>query len=100
MCAQHSPGNALYFQIQKGRAHPRLCDVALPGAPPKHTLFATIVLDVYNTHTTPPHTGVPLQYLEPAVSNAMKPLSESDWVRVMERVLKLALPNLYAWLVS
>jgi diacylglycerol O-acyltransferase-1 len=39
------------------------------------------------------------QYLEPAVSNAMKPLSESDWLRVLERVLKLALPNLYAWLV-
>lgn len=38
------------------------------------------------------------QYLEPAVSNAMKPLSESDWLRVLERVLKLALPNLYAWL--
>lgn len=38
------------------------------------------------------------QYLEPAVSNAMRPLSESDWVRVVERVLKLALPNLYAWL--
>lgn len=40
------------------------------------------------------------QYLEPAVSNAMKPLSQSDWWRVVERVLKLALPNLYAWLVS
>jgi hypothetical protein len=40
------------------------------------------------------------QYLEPAVSNAMKPLSQSDWWRVLERVLKLALPNLYAWLVS
>lgn len=39
------------------------------------------------------------QYLEPAVSNAMKPLNESDWLRVLERVLKLALPNLYAWLV-
>lgn len=39
------------------------------------------------------------QYLEPAVSNAMKPLSQSDWWRVLERVLKLALPNLYAWLV-
>lgn len=40
------------------------------------------------------------QYLEPAVSNAMKPISQSDWIRVIERVLKLALPNLYAWLVS
>lgn len=39
------------------------------------------------------------QYLEPAVSNAIMPLSQSDWVRVVERVLKLALPNLYAWLV-
>lgn len=40
------------------------------------------------------------QYMEPAVSNAMKPLSQSDWWRVLERVLKLALPILYAWLVS
>jgi diacylglycerol O-acyltransferase-1 len=40
------------------------------------------------------------QYMEPAVSNAMKPLSQSDWWRVVERVLKLALPILYAWLVS
>ncbi|KAF8065886.1 DGAT1C [Scenedesmus sp. PABB004] len=38
------------------------------------------------------------QYLEPAVSNAMTPLSTSDWPRVAERVLKLALPNLYCWL--
>lgn len=38
------------------------------------------------------------QYLEPAVSNAVLPLSQSDWVRVLERVLKLALPMLYCWL--
>lgn len=38
------------------------------------------------------------QYLEPAVSNAIMPLSQSDYVRVLERVLKLALPMLYTWL--
>jgi len=41
---------------------------------------------------------LPLQYIEPAVSHSILPLSQSDYVRVAERVLKLALPNLYCWL--
>jgi diacylglycerol O-acyltransferase-1 len=32
------------------------------------------------------------------MSNSIVPLSQSDWWRVTERVLKLALPTLYVWL--
>ena len=62
------------------------------------------------------------QFIEPAIANSMKPIQQvgqihktahlliacaeqptnlsiqMDWPRIMERVLKLALPNLYAWL--
>ncbi|GAX78660.1 hypothetical protein CEUSTIGMA_g6098.t1 [Chlamydomonas eustigma] len=38
------------------------------------------------------------QFIEPAIANSMKPLQEMDWLRLVERVLKLALPNMYAWL--
>jgi diacylglycerol O-acyltransferase-1 len=38
------------------------------------------------------------QYLAPAITNSISPLNESDWIRVVERVLKLALPTLYCWL--
>ena len=38
------------------------------------------------------------QYLAPAITNSITPLNESDWVRVVERVLKLAIPTLYCWL--
>lgn len=42
--------------------------------------------------------AVLFRYLEPAMANSIVPLSQSDWPRVVERVLKLALPTLYVWL--
>ncbi|MEW5302591.1 MAG: hypothetical protein WDW36_005360 [Sanguina aurantia] len=38
------------------------------------------------------------QYLQPTVANSISPLQEMDWLRVAERVLKLAVPSLYAWM--
>ncbi|KAK9858439.1 hypothetical protein WJX84_002695 [Apatococcus fuscideae] len=38
------------------------------------------------------------QYITPTVKNSIAPISESDWPRIIERVLKLALPCLYGWL--
>nr|QID75817.1 diacylglycerol cyltransferase [Dunaliella salina] len=40
------------------------------------------------------------QYMIPAISNSMSPMRTMDWPRLCERVLKLALPNIYCWLVS
>ncbi|KAJ9518496.1 hypothetical protein QJQ45_018593 [Haematococcus lacustris] len=39
------------------------------------------------------------QYVQPAVANSMGPLMQMDWLHIVERVLKLALPNMYCWLV-
>jgi len=39
------------------------------------------------------------QYIEPAIDNSIKPLQEMDWLRMLERVLKLAIPTLVYWLV-
>ncbi|GIL55503.1 hypothetical protein Vafri_11070 [Volvox africanus] len=39
------------------------------------------------------------QYIEPAVTNSMAPLRQMDFPRVVERILKLALPSTYAWLL-
>jgi hypothetical protein len=39
------------------------------------------------------------QYMAPACANSLKPIAELDALRMAERVLKLALPNLYVWLV-
>lgn len=38
------------------------------------------------------------QYMEPTIQNSLKPLAESDWGRILERLLKLAIPNTYLWL--
>lgn len=39
------------------------------------------------------------QYVEPTVANSIGPLQKMDYLRVVERVLKLALPSTYAWLL-
>ena len=39
------------------------------------------------------------QYIEPTIRNAVKPMRELNWVILVERVLKLAIPTLYIWLV-
>ncbi|GFR48230.1 hypothetical protein Agub_g10091, partial [Astrephomene gubernaculifera] len=39
------------------------------------------------------------QYIQPTVNNSMGPLRQMDLPRVVERVLKLALPSTYAWLL-
>ncbi|KAG2424572.1 hypothetical protein HXX76_014452 [Chlamydomonas incerta] len=40
------------------------------------------------------------QYITPAVDNSLVPLQKLDLPRVAERVLKLALPSTYAWLLG
>ncbi|ESO98214.1 hypothetical protein LOTGIDRAFT_231331 [Lottia gigantea] len=39
------------------------------------------------------------QWMIPTVNNAMKPLAELDIYRVVERLLKLAIPNHFIWLI-
>ena len=38
------------------------------------------------------------QYIEPSIDNSLKPLQEMDWLRMVERILKLSIPTLYFWL--
>ncbi|KAK9837361.1 hypothetical protein WJX84_000606 [Apatococcus fuscideae] len=38
------------------------------------------------------------QYITPTVKNSIAPISDLNWPRIIERVLKLALPCLYGWL--
>jgi hypothetical protein len=40
-----------------------------------------------------------LQYIEPTIRNSVKPMKEQKWALIVERVLKLAIPTLYIWLV-
>lgn len=37
--------------------------------------------------------------MAPACANSLAPIADLDYARMAERVLKLALPNLYVWLV-
>ncbi|XP_004345614.2 acyl-CoA:1,2-diacylglycerol O-transferase [Capsaspora owczarzaki ATCC 30864] len=39
------------------------------------------------------------QWVVPTVKNSMKPLHELDWTTMTERVLKLAIPNHFLWLI-
>ncbi len=39
------------------------------------------------------------QYVEPTIQNTKPSLEKRDLVRVTERVLKLAIPSLYVWLL-
>ena len=39
------------------------------------------------------------QYIEPTIRNSVKPMKEQNWALIVERVLKLAIPTLYIWLV-
>jgi diacylglycerol O-acyltransferase-1 len=38
------------------------------------------------------------QYVTPTVENSQVALRQLDWPRVVERVLKLAIPTIYTWL--
>ncbi|EFN50697.1 hypothetical protein CHLNCDRAFT_28812 [Chlorella variabilis] len=38
------------------------------------------------------------QYIQPTIDNSMRPLREMDWLRMLERILKLSIPTLYWWL--
>lgn len=38
------------------------------------------------------------QYIEPTIRNSVRPMRELNWVVIVERVLKLAIPTLYIWL--
>jgi diacylglycerol O-acyltransferase 1 len=38
------------------------------------------------------------QYIQPTIDNSLKLLQEMDWLRMVERVLKLSIPTLYFWL--
>eukprot|EP01120_Amphizonella_sp_Union-15-10_P004683 TRINITY_DN15341_c0_g1_i1.p1 TRINITY_DN15341_c0_g1~~TRINITY_DN15341_c0_g1_i1.p1 ORF type:complete len:218 (-),score=33.00 TRINITY_DN15341_c0_g1_i1:24-677(-) len=40
------------------------------------------------------------QYLLPLVKNSLTPLDKSDYLKILERILKLSLPNLYVWLIG
>eukprot|EP00762_Andalucia_godoyi_P000306 ANDGO_03129.mRNA.1 Diacylglycerol O-acyltransferase 1 len=40
------------------------------------------------------------QYMVPIVRNSMEPFDMNDFTRITERVLKLAVPNLYVWLLG
>ncbi|KAK7114228.1 diacylglycerol O-acyltransferase 1-like isoform X2 [Littorina saxatilis] len=43
--------------------------------------------------------GLVQQWIVPTINNAIKPLSELDFFRCMERLLKLAVPNHLIWLM-
>jgi diacylglycerol O-acyltransferase-1 len=38
------------------------------------------------------------QYIQPTIDNSLRPLRAMDWLRMVERILKLSLPTLYWWL--
>ncbi|PSC71143.1 Diacylglycerol O-acyltransferase 1 [Micractinium conductrix] len=38
------------------------------------------------------------QYMQPTIDNSMRALQDMDWLRMLERMLKLSLPTLYWWL--
>ena len=38
------------------------------------------------------------QYVEPTIRNTQPSLQSGDWPRILERLLKLAIPSLYLWL--
>ncbi|VDK53894.1 unnamed protein product, partial [Cylicostephanus goldi] len=40
------------------------------------------------------------QWMVPTVHNTMKPLSEMEYSRCLERLLKLAIPNMIIWLIG
>ncbi|KAI7841389.1 hypothetical protein COHA_005007 [Chlorella ohadii] len=38
------------------------------------------------------------QYIQPTIDNSLRPMREMDWLRMLERMLKLSIPTLYWWL--
>ncbi|XP_070576065.1 diacylglycerol O-acyltransferase 1-like [Ptychodera flava] len=43
--------------------------------------------------------GLIQQWIVPTVANSMKPFSEMDFSRCLERIMKLAVPNHFIWLI-
>jgi hypothetical protein len=40
------------------------------------------------------------QYIVPLLDNALVPFSRMDWMSMLERWLKLAVPNFYVWFLG
>eukprot|EP01117_Protostelium_nocturnum_P006908 TRINITY_DN2479_c0_g1_i1.p1 TRINITY_DN2479_c0_g1~~TRINITY_DN2479_c0_g1_i1.p1 ORF type:complete len:447 (+),score=109.46 TRINITY_DN2479_c0_g1_i1:56-1396(+) len=40
------------------------------------------------------------QYITPLVNNSIAPLDSSNYIRIIERLLKLSVPNLFVWLLG
>ncbi|XP_033626519.1 diacylglycerol O-acyltransferase 1-like [Asterias rubens] len=83
-----------YFMVA-----PTLCyELNFPRSPRirKRFLLRRVIELLFLVHLS---LGLVQQWIVPTVMNAMKPFSEMDFKRMVERILKLAVPNHFIWLM-
>ncbi|XP_038078310.1 diacylglycerol O-acyltransferase 1-like [Patiria miniata] len=93
------PDNLNFKDLYYFAFAPTLCyELNFPRSPRirKRFLLRRIIELLFLVHLS---LGLVQQWIVPTVMNAIKPFSEMDLKRMVERILKLAVPNHFIWLM-
>ncbi|XP_067824997.1 diacylglycerol O-acyltransferase 1-like isoform X2 [Heptranchias perlo] len=93
------PGNLTYKDMYYFLFAPTLCyELNFPRSPRirKRFLLRRLFEMLFFTQLL---VGLIQQWMVPAIQNSMKPFKDMDYSRMIERLLKLAVPNHLIWLI-
>ncbi|XP_045417170.1 diacylglycerol O-acyltransferase 1 isoform X3 [Lemur catta] len=100
--AQHIvsyPDNLTYRDLYYFLFAPTLCyELNFPRSPRirKRFLLRRLLEMLFFTQL---QVGLIQQWMVPTIQNSMKPFKDMDYSRIIERLLKLAVPNHFIWLI-
>uniref|UniRef100_A0A7M4FCY0 O-acyltransferase n=1 Tax=Crocodylus porosus TaxID=8502 RepID=A0A7M4FCY0_CROPO len=93
------PANLNYKDLYYFLLAPTLCyELNFPRSPRirKRFLLRRLVEMLFFTQLI---VGLIQQWMVPTIQNSMKPFRDMDYSRIIERLLKLAVPNHFIWLI-
>ncbi|XP_036779026.2 diacylglycerol O-acyltransferase 1 isoform X4 [Manis pentadactyla] len=99
LCAVSYPDNLTYSDLYYFLFAPTLCyELNFPRSPRirKRFLLRRLLEMLFFTQL---QVGLIQQWMVPTIQNSMKPFKDMDYSRIMERLLKLAVPNHLIWLI-
>ncbi|XP_006038352.2 diacylglycerol O-acyltransferase 1 [Alligator sinensis] len=93
------PANLSYKDLYYFLLAPTLCyELNFPRSPRirKRFLLRRLIEMLFFTQLI---VGLIQQWMVPTIQNSMKPFRDMDYSRIIERLLKLAVPNHFIWLI-
>ncbi|CAG2105571.1 unnamed protein product [Medioppia subpectinata] len=93
------PDNLTYRDLYYFIAAPTLCyELNFPRSERirKHLLIKRLIEMIFLVQL---NMALIQQWIVPTINNSLKPLQEMDYPRMLERLLKLAVPNHFIWLI-